>query len=90
MKRPDEYASVPRPTCTPTFGMNRKTGASTSRMVSSVAVRTPAATDAIALSTVTSSETSRSTRSTSIGFTHSTTMFASRTRSSLLATWRTP
>ena len=90
MNRPDEYASVPRPTCTPTFGMNRNTGASTSRIVSSVAVRTPAATDAIALLGVIRSLTSRSTRSTSIGLTHSTTTSACSTRSWLPATWRTP
>ena len=78
------------PTCTPTLGMNRNTGASTSRIVSSVAVRTPAATDAIALVGVISSPTSRSTRSTSIGLTHSTTTSLSRTSSALSATWRTP
>src|SRR6476469_8464981 len=70
--------------------MNRNTGASTSRIVSSVAVRTPAATDAIALLGVIRSLTSRSTRSTSIGLTHSTTTSACSTRSWLLATWRTP
>src|SRR6476646_1785933 len=87
---PVEKASVPAPTRTPTFGMNRNTGASTSRIVSSVAVRTPAATDAIALLGVIRSLTSRSTRSTSIGLTHSTTTSACSTRSWLLATWRTP
>ena len=80
-RRVDEPArtstrACPRPTCTPTFGMNRNTGASTSRIVSSVAVRTPAATDAIALRGVIRSETSRSTRSTSIGLTHRTTTSA--------------
>src|SRR5207342_952714 len=47
VNRPVENASVPAPTRTPTFGMKRKTGASTFRIVSSVAVPTPAATDAI-------------------------------------------
>src|SRR4051812_45012619 len=70
--------------------MNRKTGASTSRIVSSVAVRTPAATEAIALVGVIRSLTSRSTRSTSIGLTHITTTSACSTRSWLLTTWRTP
>ena len=47
-------------------------------------------TDAMALMGVISSLTSRSTRSTSIGLTHSTTTSLSRTRSALSATWRTP
>ena len=78
------------PTCTPTLGMKRKTGASTSRIVSSVDVGTPAATDAIALVGVISSLTSRSTRSTSTGFTHSTTTSASEATSALCSRCRTP
>ena len=70
--------------------MNRNTGASTSRIVSRVAVRTPAATDAIALRGVTRSDTSRRTRSTSIGLTHRTTMSEAFTSSPFDAVWRTP
>src|SRR5438105_3572483 len=70
--------------------MNRNTGASTSRIVSSVAVLTPAATEAIALRGVTRSDTSRRTRSTSTGFTHRTTMSEASTSSAFDAVWRTP
>ena len=81
---------MPCPTPTPTFGMNRNTVASTSRIVSSVAVCTPAATEAIAFVGEISSPTSRSTRSTSTGFTHRTTTSAPPTSSALPATCRTP
>ena len=89
-KRPWAKHSVPAQTRTPTFGMKRKTGASSSRMFSIVVVATPAATDATAFCGVTSSETSRSTRSTSIGLTEMTTMSLSATSSAFEAARRRP
>src|SRR3712207_8985385 len=52
-KRPCAKHSVPAHTDTPTFGMRRNTGASSSRIVSIVDVATPAATDATAFAGVT-------------------------------------
>ena len=80
----------PAPTRTPTLGMKRNTGTSSSRIVSSVAVRRPPPPTRSPCSGVMRSDTSRSTRSTSIGFTHRTTMSAARTRSALASTWRAP
>ena len=74
--RPSAKHRVPAHTRTPTFGMARNTGTSSSTIVSSVVVATPAATDSTARSGVIRPDTSRSTRSTSIGLTATITMSA--------------
>ena len=82
--------SVPAPTLTPTFGMQRKSGTPCSRTFSSVVVPTPAATETTAVSGPISSDASRSTRSTSIGLTAIRTTSARCTSSALSATCWTP
>ena len=89
-KRPSANASVPAHTRTPTFGMQRKTGTSSSTMVSSVVVETPAATESTDRSGVISPETSRRTRSTSIGLTAMTMISERSTSSRFVAATETP
>ena len=81
---------MPAHTRTPTFGMQRKTGTLSSTIVSSVEVETPAATDSTARSGVISPETSRRTRSTSIGLTAITTISERSTSSRFVAATETP